>query len=47
MPACNLQNNVNQFILRISKLNPIDCQKHKHDMGTNALITIHKGMITD
>ena len=45
--ACNLQNNVNQFFLRVVKFNSVNCQKNQHNVGADALVAIHKWVIAD
>ena len=47
MPACNLQNNVNQFFLRVVKFNSVNCQKNQHNVGADALVAIHEWVIAD
>ena len=47
MPACNLQNNVNQFFLRVVKFYSVNCQKNQHNVGADALVTIHEWVIAD
>ncbi len=45
--ACNLQNNVNQFFLRVVKFNSVNCQKNQHNVGADALVAIHEWVIAD
>ena len=45
--ACNLQNNVNQFFLRVVEFNSVNCQKNQHNVGADALVAIHEWVIAD
>lgn len=41
------QNNVNQFLLFIAELYPIDSQKNQHRMSADPFISIHKRVVAD
>ena len=41
------ENRIDQLLLLIAQLDPVDGEEHQHDMGADPLVPIHKGMVVD